>query len=291
MPGPRPYDHRGRWSAVGGRTASGELGGAAGPESTAEGWGLCSWRRGRWSGGRGSVQRAGPARVRVWTGHSCCHTHTCPLSAAQCHPGARGDLQLRVRGAPCPLHQQSRRLQPQQVVGPGAGAQGGSRAVAGTRGLTPVFPTPQCRLPALPLPEAAAACGAQGLPGAAAAAQPPADPLSGAHAGRVPAQAPAPAPNRCGPRRGAYPAAPPPGVGRGRGWEGLGGWLGWDLQPLILLHLCPLTGAAPPGTGHRGLHHPRARPGPLRLPAARLPAGPPHLRCGGPHQRGSCVAG
>lgn len=99
--------------------------------------------------------------------------------------------------------------------------------MAGTRGLTPVFPTPQCRLPALPLPEAAAACGAQGLPGAAAAARPPADPLSGAHAGRAPARAPAPAPNRCGPRRGAYPAAPPPGVGRGR--EGPGGVAGVGL--------------------------------------------------------------
>lgn len=54
-------------------------------------------------------------------------------------------------------------------------------------------------------------------------------------------------------------------------------------------HTCPLTEPVPAGDG--GLHHPRACPGPLRLPAARLPARPPRLRRGGPRERGPHLAG
>lgn len=63
------------------------------------------------------VQRPGPGSdPGVWTG-SPSTSMPGPLPTAQCHPGARGDIQLGVRGAPGPLCQQPRCLQPQQVEG------------------------------------------------------------------------------------------------------------------------------------------------------------------------------
>lgn len=256
-------------------------------------------------GRAGGAARGLGARSRTGGTPGCGHAAPAPPRprpappTAQRHPGARGDLHPGVRGAPGPLCQQPWRLRPQQVAWPAGWPAG---APAGTADSRPCCP--QGRLPGLPLPEAAAAHRPQGLPGAAAAAQPPADALSGARPGRGPGRAPASAPHRRGPRRRAHPAAPSPGEAPGRGvgagWAravaappaALGGWSrqrwassGPPSAPMPL----PLTGASP--AGHGGLHHPRARAGPLRLPAPRLPAGPPHLRRGGPRQRRPHLAG
>lgn len=192
-----PCNHRGWWVHGGGRSL-GELAGALGPQNHRHGPGVCSrrrrveWELGVWCEAQ---DQAGCGCGRAWP--ALC-MHTCPLPAAQRHPGARGDVQRGVPGAPRPLHQHPRHLRPQQVVGlggPGAVA----KAPPGTQGLTPAPPTPQHRLPALPLPEAAPAHRAQGLPGAAAAAGRPADPGAGGHPRRAPLRAPASAPHRRGP--------------------------------------------------------------------------------------------
>lgn len=132
-----------------------------------------------------------------------------PPSAAQRHPGARGDVQRGVRAAPGPLCQRSRHLQPQQVGG--WGGWGGCGGGAARR--THLFARPQGLLPAVSLPEAAPAHHPQGLPGAAAATRPPADPLAGPDARRAPGGAPASAPHGRGPRGRTHSAAPPPGEG------------------------------------------------------------------------------
>ena len=139
----------------------------------------------------------GEGQTPVWTGYTCASAPTPgPLPTASRHPGAHGDIQLGVCGAPGPLRQQPRGLQPQQVLGWGAG-RSSQRAPRPGQGLTPC--SPQCRLPALPLPEAASAHRPQGLPGAAAAAWPPSDPLAGSHARCPPSRAPSAAPHRHGP--------------------------------------------------------------------------------------------
>lgn len=218
-------------------------------------------------------------RRGVWEGPTRTSTPG-SLSTAQRHPGARGDVQLGVRGAPGPLCQQPRCLRAQQVAGPGgAGTAGGAHRPARRDSL----PRPlQCHLPAVALPEAAPAHHPAGLPRAAAASRPPPGPLAGLHARRAPARAPASALHCRGPRRGAHPAAPPPGEGPGREDS--------TLQPGS--HSYPRARSAEPlPAGDCGLHHPRACAGPLRLPAAWLPAGAPHLHRGGPRQRGPSLAG
>lgn len=72
--------------------------------------------------------------------------------------------------------------------------------------------------------------------------------------------------------------------GQGRGQAGLPRG-----PPAPPLPACSRT--APLPAGNRGLRHARARLGPLRLPAAQLPARPPQLHRGGPRQRRPRLAG
>lgn len=117
------------------------------PEAAVGGKGFGHWRRGRQSRAEPWWWAQGAGRMPVWTGCPCGAPTPSPgpLPTAQRHPGARGDIHPGVRGAAGPLHQQPRGLQPQQVVGSGAG-RSGQRHSGPDGGLTPVLPAgpPAC---------------------------------------------------------------------------------------------------------------------------------------------------
>ena len=181
---------------------------------------------------RDSVPRGGPA----WAGVAGLHLPSYPhhlLPTAQRHSGTHGHLQLRVRGAPSSLHQQSRCLQPQQVVGLGAwrGRQGGG----GDTGAHRCIPCPSAacvpsRFPKPPQPVLLRDC--QVLP------LPPGLPLTRSQELTPGAPPPGPQPR---PPTAADPAAEPtllrhPQV---RAWPGLAAsWAPCSSW-------CGLTGASP----------------------------------------------
>lgn len=111
-------------------------------------------RAGGGAGGRGAGTwgrdgppwdvEAGRPRVRVLVTPR-------PPSAAQRHPGARGDVQRGVHAAPGPLCQRSRHLQPHQVGGrEGLGGCGGGGRLAGLTSL--LVPSASCLLSRFPKP-------------------------------------------------------------------------------------------------------------------------------------------
>lgn len=230
------------------------------------------------------------------------------LSAAQCHPGTRGGVQPRVRGAPGLLREQSRYLQPQQVVVLGVARVGSRDPLATRAALTPSLPvlsSTAClpsRFPKPPQPIILKDCQVLPLPPDLPLTQSQEVTPGAPPAGPQPRPPTVVDPN-AEPTLLRHPQVraqtrwkPPQGGGRGtRGGSGpLSSTTPWQTLQTAVGSAVITRSAHSPETfpaGHCGLHHSRTYPGPLCLLAARLPAGPPHLPRGGTHQWWPRLAG
>ena len=143
-----------------------------GPETSVKGWGLCGQRRSRLNGDQGlSAKRRTSLGRCGWASPAFIPTPSAAHSTAS----------LWYPRTPSAQSSWSPEFTASAVTVPSAPAGSGAGGLAGAAGWwrghrsSPVYPLPQCRLRALPLPETASARAPQRLPGAAAATRPPAD--------------------------------------------------------------------------------------------------------------------